>query len=164
MKTLSACPICKSNTFTPFLTCKDYTVSQQNFTIVSCKSCSFKFTNPRPEDEILGDYYKSEDYISHSNTSKGIISKLYKSVRNYTLKKKLKLNQSKRLIARRDQRSRLGRRLLGLKTQTRKLFLKTSCEGKQSSTPQNLVTLSQPSHLKSHSTTLLLLQTTTRWV
>jgi 2-polyprenyl-3-methyl-5-hydroxy-6-metoxy-1,4-benzoquinol methylase len=39
----------------------------------------------------LGEYYKSEDYISHSNTSKGIISKLYKSVRNYTLNKKLKL-------------------------------------------------------------------------
>ena len=91
MKTLSNCPICKTQIFDPFLTCKDYTVSQQNFTIVSCNNCNFKFTNPRPEDKNLGDYYKSEDYISHSNTSKGVISKLYKQVRNYTLKKKLKL-------------------------------------------------------------------------
>ena len=91
MKTLTLCPICKTQSFEPFVTCKDYTVSEQNFNIVSCNNCNFKFTNPRPEDEKLGDYYKSEDYISHSNTNKGIISKLYKSVRNYTLKKKLKL-------------------------------------------------------------------------
>ncbi len=94
MKTITNCPVCKSDSFSPFLTCKDYTVSQQNFGIVSCTKCNFKFTNPRPEDEKLGEYYKSEDYISHSNTSKGIISKLYKSVRNYTLNKKLKLISS----------------------------------------------------------------------
>ncbi|MDX2172458.1 MAG: class I SAM-dependent methyltransferase [Bacteroidota bacterium] len=91
MKTISQCPVCKAESFSSFLTCKDYTVSQEDFSIVSCNSCNFKFTNPRPEDYKLGDYYKSEDYISHSNTSKGFISKLYKSVRNYTLNKKLKL-------------------------------------------------------------------------
>lgn len=91
MKIIDKCPVCKSESFSPFLACKDYTVSQENFKIVSCNYCNFKFTNPRPEDAKLGDYYKSEDYISHSNTSKGIISKLYKSVRNYTLGKKLKL-------------------------------------------------------------------------
>jgi 2-polyprenyl-3-methyl-5-hydroxy-6-metoxy-1,4-benzoquinol methylase len=61
------------------------------FTIVNCLSCGFKFTNPRPEDSIIGKYYKSESYISHSNTRKGLISTLYHLVRNYTLKKKLKL-------------------------------------------------------------------------
>jgi 2-polyprenyl-3-methyl-5-hydroxy-6-metoxy-1,4-benzoquinol methylase len=71
--------------------CKDYTVSQETFQIVSCKGCGFKFTNPRPANDKLGDYYKSEEYISHSNTSKGLISKLYKIVRNYTLKGKLNL-------------------------------------------------------------------------
>jgi 2-polyprenyl-3-methyl-5-hydroxy-6-metoxy-1,4-benzoquinol methylase len=91
LKTLNACPVCKGTTLRPFLTCKDYTVSKEEFKIISCSGCSFKFTNPRPEDEVLGNYYKSEEYISHSNTSKGVISKLYKTVRNYTLKKKLKL-------------------------------------------------------------------------
>ncbi len=85
------CPVCKSQSFNPFLSCKDYTVSNETFTIVNCSSCGFKFTNPRPDDSVLGNYYKSEDYISHSNTSKGLISKLYKAVRNYTLKKKLAL-------------------------------------------------------------------------
>ena len=91
MKTITNCPVCNSHTFVPFLTCKDYTVSKQDFNIVSCTNCNFKFTDPRPEDENLGDYYKSEEYISHSNTSKGIVSKLYHIVRNYTLKNKIRL-------------------------------------------------------------------------
>jgi 2-polyprenyl-3-methyl-5-hydroxy-6-metoxy-1,4-benzoquinol methylase len=91
MTTLSNCPCCGGNSFEPFLTCKDYTVSQETFAIVSCKACNFKFTNPRPSAEKIGGYYKSENYISHSNTGKGIISKLYKAVRNYTLKGKVNL-------------------------------------------------------------------------
>lgn len=85
------CPVCKSETFNSFLDCKDYTVSNETFSIISCKGCGFKFTNPIPELTNLGNYYKSEDYISHSNTKKGLISQLYHFVRNYTLKQKLKL-------------------------------------------------------------------------
>lgn len=91
MHILLNCPVCKTNQFKHFINAVDYTVSKETFSIVQCQSCGFKFTNPRPENERLGLYYKSEDYISHSNTSKGIISKLYKLVRNYTLKSKLKL-------------------------------------------------------------------------
>lgn len=91
MTTLTNCPVCRNGSFEPFLKCKDYTVSQEIFQIVSCKACGFKFTNPRPSNDKIGDYYKSEEYISHSNTSKGLISKLYKIVRNYTLKGKLSL-------------------------------------------------------------------------
>jgi 2-polyprenyl-3-methyl-5-hydroxy-6-metoxy-1,4-benzoquinol methylase len=91
MNKLSNCPNCNEGSFSPFITCKDYTVSSESFTIVSCQSCGFKFTNPRPSNSDIGNYYKSDDYISHSNTSKGLISKLYKIVRNYTLKGKLDL-------------------------------------------------------------------------
>ncbi|MBL7920829.1 MAG: class I SAM-dependent methyltransferase [Bacteroidia bacterium] len=91
MINLSNCPVCNTTNFKVSLTCKDYTVSKEDFKVVVCESCGFKFTNPRPENEILGDYYKSEDYISHSNTKKGIISRLYHAVRNYTLKKKIQL-------------------------------------------------------------------------
>lgn len=101
MTTLSNCPCCGGSSFEPFISCKDYTVRQETFQIVSCKSCSFKFTNPRPEEDKIGDYYKSESYISHSNTSQGLISKLYKAVRNYTLKGKL------RLISRHSQKGNL---------------------------------------------------------
>jgi 2-polyprenyl-3-methyl-5-hydroxy-6-metoxy-1,4-benzoquinol methylase len=102
MENLTACPICDNRSFRPFLVCTDYTVSKKEFNIVCCDACGFKFTNPRPLESDLGAYYQSEDYISHSNTRKGLISKLYQSVRNYTLRKKLalvnKLNKGKGVI------------------------------------------------------------------
>ncbi len=91
MITLNNCPVCNKTNLKFFLLCKDYTVSNETFQIVSCDACGFKFTNPRPPEDKLGDYYKSEDYISHSDTSKGLISKLYKAVRSYTLRGKVNL-------------------------------------------------------------------------
>lgn len=94
MKTYQNCPICTNNSFSPFLNCKDYTVSKEEFSIVSCTSCGFTFTNPIPEEQFIGSYYESEEYISHSNTSKGLINWLYQRVRNLTLKQKLLLLKS----------------------------------------------------------------------
>jgi len=91
MIVLSNCPVCNSVNFKPFLVCKDNTVSRETFNILECVSCGFKFTNPRPEEDKLGDYYKSEEYVSHSNTNKGLINSAYQMVRKYTLLKKLQL-------------------------------------------------------------------------
>ncbi len=91
METLSTCPLCGSSQLSSFLECTDYTVSKEKFKITECESCGFRFTNPRPEEGVAGDYYKSEDYISHSNTTKGIINKVYRRVRKITLKNKYHL-------------------------------------------------------------------------
>lgn len=91
METVSACPICNSSQTKLFLTCKDNTVSRETFKIVECVECGFKYTNPRPEEDKLGAYYQSEDYVSHSNTNKGLINSAYQMVRKYTLLKKLQL-------------------------------------------------------------------------
>jgi len=91
MEKINNCPICNSNEFSPFLECVDYTVSRETFQISECKSCHFKITNPRPEEDKLGQYYKSENYISHSNTSKGFINFAYQTIRKFTLLKKLQL-------------------------------------------------------------------------
>jgi 2-polyprenyl-3-methyl-5-hydroxy-6-metoxy-1,4-benzoquinol methylase len=91
METIHICPVCKGDNFSPFLACVDHTVSRETFQIVQCNSCGFKLTNPRPEESVLGKYYKSEDYVSHSNTKKGFINSTYQSVRKYTLLKKLQL-------------------------------------------------------------------------
>lgn len=91
MNILSNCPVCNSTQFTHFLSGVDYTVSNETFNIVACNSCSFRFTNPIPTENKIGAYYKSEDYISHSGTKKGIVNRLYHVVRNYTLKKKFQL-------------------------------------------------------------------------
>lgn len=91
MEKLSHCPVCNSAEFKPFETCIDYTVSKKEFKIVQCNSCGFKFTNPRPDLTELGSYYKAESYISHTETRKGLINRLYHLVRSYTLIKKLQL-------------------------------------------------------------------------
>jgi 2-polyprenyl-3-methyl-5-hydroxy-6-metoxy-1,4-benzoquinol methylase len=91
MELVTNCPICNSSSFAPFIECKDYTVSKNTFAIVQCKSCGFKLTSPRPEEAEAGKYYQSEDYISHSNTSKGLVNRLYQGARKITLKRKLKL-------------------------------------------------------------------------
>ena len=102
MKTYKNCPVCYSDKFANFMVCKDYTVSKSDFQLVKCEECSFVFTNPIPEESEIGSFYESEEYISHSNTSKGLVNKLYQVVRNYTIQKKIKLlvslNKNRRLL------------------------------------------------------------------
>lgn len=88
---ITVCPICQQSEFVPYQSCKDYTVSGEVFHIISCKKCGFHFTNPRPSEASIGRYYQSENYISHSNTKKGLMDKVYHLVRTFTLKGKLTL-------------------------------------------------------------------------
>ncbi|WP_460640422.1 class I SAM-dependent methyltransferase [Larkinella harenae] len=66
-------------------------VSKEDFTIQSCGKCGFKATNPRPVEEEIGKFYQSDDYISHSDTREGIVSRLYHTVRSITVRQKVKL-------------------------------------------------------------------------
>lgn len=70
---------------------KDHSVSQELFSIWECSDCTVRFTQDIPAADSIGKYYKSENYISHSNTSKGIVNRLYHIVRKRTLKSKQKL-------------------------------------------------------------------------
>ena len=85
------CPVCGSNAIHPLLTVKDYTVSGEPFVIWQCADCTLRFTQDVPDEEAIGAYYKSPDYISHTNTSKGLINKLYQRVRQLTLQQKANL-------------------------------------------------------------------------
>jgi 2-polyprenyl-3-methyl-5-hydroxy-6-metoxy-1,4-benzoquinol methylase len=91
MHNFKNCQICNNEKHQPFLECIDYTVSKETFKLVSCNNCGFIFTNPIPDINDLGRYYKSNEYISHSNTSKGLVNSIYQFVRKYTLVKKLQL-------------------------------------------------------------------------
>lgn len=88
MTEINECPLCNSQNFSPFLQCLDHTVSAEKFHLIRCNACGFVLTSPRPADQDLGTYYKSEKYISHSGTKKGVVNKLYHTVRNLSLIKK----------------------------------------------------------------------------
>jgi SAM-dependent methyltransferase len=85
------CPVCGSSEIKQVLQAKDYTVSNKLFPIVECGTCSLRFTQDVPDAVAIIPYYKSENYISHTNTSKGLINRLYQFVRKRTLKQKGKL-------------------------------------------------------------------------
>lgn len=85
------CPVCKSTDFSEVMQAKDYTVSGEMFGIAHCKACTHRFTNPVPGQAEIGPYYKSAEYVSHTNTSKGLINALYQRVRKITLRSKRKL-------------------------------------------------------------------------
>lgn len=89
-----SCPVCSSRDISFVFNAEDTTVSRQKFPIWHCNSCTARFTQDVPEERHIGKYYRSAAYISHSNTSKGIVNKLYHSVRSFTLQSKRKLVES----------------------------------------------------------------------
>lgn len=94
LETLDKCPVCNQSSFSNYLNVEDYTVSHKEFTIQQCNSCYFLFTNPRPSEEQIGAYYESQDYISHHDEAKDMMSKVYTSVRNHTIEQKVELVNS----------------------------------------------------------------------
>jgi 2-polyprenyl-3-methyl-5-hydroxy-6-metoxy-1,4-benzoquinol methylase len=87
----SACPVCNNGNINPLLTVKDHSVSKEEFVVWQCSNCTLRFTQDVPDENNIGRYYKSEDYISHTNTDKGFVNKAYQKVRDYTLQQKAKL-------------------------------------------------------------------------
>jgi len=90
---LNCCPACGSNNIAAVLEAKDQTVSKELFQIWECSDCRLRFTQDIPGPGNIGAYYKSSAYISHSNTTKGFINKLYHLVRSFTLNSKKRLVQ-----------------------------------------------------------------------
>lgn len=86
----NACPVCGSDHIQFELTVKDYTVSQNLFPVWHCHSCTARFTQDVPDKNTIGTYYQSDNYISHSNTKKGLVNNLYHRVRKRTLHSKRK--------------------------------------------------------------------------
>ena len=85
------CLVCQSIDYERFLICKDHFISQEQFEIVRCSNCGFKYTSNAPQLNEIGKYYHSDDYISHSDTQEGLVNKLYHKVRNIMLNRKRKL-------------------------------------------------------------------------
>jgi SAM-dependent methyltransferase len=85
------CPCCGSKSIGKVLASKDYTVSKEIFEIWECANCTIRFTQCVPDQDSIGYFYKSDTYISHTDTGKGLINKCYKIARGYTLNWKINL-------------------------------------------------------------------------
>ena len=70
---------------------KDYLVTNEEFTLIYNSEKEMLLTNPQPEANQLSKYYESDNYISHTDNKKGIVSFLYQTVKKRALQNKLNL-------------------------------------------------------------------------
>ena len=77
-----------------YLKVKDHSVSSEVFLLLVNNEFGYLETSPQPSSEKLPKYYKSEDYISHTDTKRNLFEKVYHFIRGISLKRKLKLINS----------------------------------------------------------------------
>jgi len=87
---IKKCPVCNSNNNDKAITAIDYLVTKGQFDILECKDCKLRFTSPIPDENEMSKYYKSDEYISHSEEGNSLINKIYKIVQKITLRSKKK--------------------------------------------------------------------------
>lgn len=89
--TIKACPLCGGTQLEHTLTCVDHYASGEAFHLCRCSACGFLFTQDFPAEAEIGRYYETPDYISHSDTRKGLVNTLYHWVRTVMLGRKARL-------------------------------------------------------------------------
>lgn len=74
-----------------YLLVKDYSVSKETFSLLYNKEYDLLKTYPTPSLDVLGKYYESEDYISHTDSKRTLFEKLYHFVKVRAIKSKVAL-------------------------------------------------------------------------
>ncbi|MDN3633060.1 class I SAM-dependent methyltransferase [Neolewinella lacunae] len=85
------CPLCQSTAIAAEMMVKDHSISGEQFPLWRCADCDFLFTQDPPVAADAGSYYKGEAYISHSDSQRGIVNKLYHRAREFMLGQKFQL-------------------------------------------------------------------------
>ncbi len=75
------CPVCGATGYRELFRCTDHFLTGETFPLLSCSTCGFLMTGSPPPEETIGKYYQSEDYISHSQTPRGVVDRIYHLVR-----------------------------------------------------------------------------------
>ncbi|GAA0872741.1 class I SAM-dependent methyltransferase [Gangjinia marincola] len=78
----------------PYLNVTDHSVTGEKFSLVEDDTYDILKTIPQPYITDLPKYYKSEDYISHTDARRTIFERLYGGVKNLMLNRKIKLVNS----------------------------------------------------------------------
>ena len=89
--TIKTCPLCGGTQLERALTCVDHYATGEVFHLCRCAECGFLFTQDFPSEKEIGRYYETPDYISHSDTKKGIVNRVYHYARHHMLKRKARL-------------------------------------------------------------------------
>jgi len=91
LEEVSSCPICRGSSFKELHQSADHTVTHKLFHVKQCNSCGLAVTSPRPTQANASSYYQSDNYISHTNQSRGLFDSIYLIIRKFTMRWKLSL-------------------------------------------------------------------------
>lgn len=69
---------------------RDHFLSHETFTLKPGSFPGMLRTTPVPNRDVIGNYYTSEKYFSHTDSGGGIVGQLYRWVRNYQLAQKIR--------------------------------------------------------------------------
>ena len=64
---------------------------RESFSLLLDSELQLLKTTPQPSIENLGSYYDSDDYISHTDSSRSLFEKLYQLVKKNAIRNKVKL-------------------------------------------------------------------------
>jgi ubiquinone/menaquinone biosynthesis C-methylase UbiE len=67
---------------------KDHSVSGEKFKLVFDSEYQMFVTTPKPGSDEIGRYYESGEYVSHTDSRKTLIEKMYAVVKRYTIRQK----------------------------------------------------------------------------
>ncbi len=85
------CPVCGNTESVTYLQLDDYFLTRESFKITKCKSCGLLSTVPRPPANLIGRYYDSPEYISHSTQKRSLKDRVYEIIRKRTLNSKISI-------------------------------------------------------------------------
>jgi hypothetical protein len=74
-----------------YITTTDYFKTKETFQLFLDAEKQYLKTVPQPTLQALSSYYESDAYISHSDTQKGVIPFLYRTIKKWSLQKKIGL-------------------------------------------------------------------------
>ena len=67
---------------------EDHLVSHEQFELLECNSCKFRFIGNPPNESQAYKYYETEEYVEHSDSSEGLINTVYHWARKRMLRYK----------------------------------------------------------------------------
>jgi SAM-dependent methyltransferase len=85
MSPSTICQVCGGEEFKLLFDCTDHLVSRRQFPVEKCSRCGFTMTGNAPGPDVIGSYYESPDYISHTGGEKTIADILYGFARTIML-------------------------------------------------------------------------------
>ncbi len=85
------CPLCGGKDIHTSLYSKDHFLTGELFNVAMCGICKTGITSPQPKPSEVFHYYQSDKYVSHNDSTKGLVNFAYQQVKKITLRQKLNL-------------------------------------------------------------------------